>query len=120
MNQPNVPSNPLVHRVLIVVFSIGVALGTGITHGITRALHQAPDQPKSSSVVQQQSIGMAEYERLKLGMTLVEVESILDRGVEIESSTNSATYVWKNPDQSSITVVFKNGHLERKTQTDLK
>ncbi len=61
----------------------------------------------------------AEYERLKLGMSLAVVEAILDRGIEIEQSAKETTFFWKNPDKSSITVIFENGKLKRKKQEGL-
>jgi hypothetical protein len=119
MSQSTPSSNPFVHRVLIIAFSIGVTFGAGVGHGIVKVLDQSSSQPQPTPAMQQRLFGMAEYERLKPGMTLVEVESILDRGIELESSVDSSTYIWRNPDRSSITVIFKNGRLERKTQTDL-
>lgn len=62
----------------------------------------------------------AEYERLEPGMSRVEVESILGRGIEIQRSHNTATFEWKNLDCSSITVAFENGKLINKQQSNLQ
>ena len=52
-------------------------------------------------------------------MLLVQVEAILGRGSEIEQTTKTATFVWHNPDKSTITGVFENGKLVRKKQQGL-
>ena len=57
----------------------------------------------------QQHNSRADYERLQIGMSQVEVETILGRGIEIERSPDAITLVWKNPDSSSIKAVFNNG-----------
>ncbi|MGK7938261.1 MAG: hypothetical protein AB4206_21055 [Xenococcaceae cyanobacterium] len=63
--------------------------------------------------------GLAEYARLQPGMSLVEVESILGRGIEIERSKTTATFKWNNHDGSSITAVFEDDILVKKEQLNL-
>ncbi|MEM9273175.1 MAG: hypothetical protein AAGA80_09470 [Cyanobacteria bacterium P01_F01_bin.143] len=53
-------------------------------------------------------------------MSLVQVESILGAGIEIQRSHDSATFEWKNSDCSSITVIFDSGKVTQKTQTNLQ
>lgn len=67
----------------------------------------------------QQYNSRADYERLTLEMSQVEVESILGRGIEIERSHDLSTLIWKNPDESSIKAIFKDGKLIRKVQENL-
>ena len=72
------------------------------------------------SKIYTQHNGRADYARLKLGMDLVEVESILGRGNEIEQSETTSTFIWENVDNSSITVVFGDEKLKSKSQVELK
>lgn len=76
--------------------------------------------PSTPSQLPPQHNSRVDYERLKLEMTLVEVESILGRGVEIEREQDTATFVWKNCDGSLITVVFQDEKLKRKHQLNLQ
>ena len=52
-------------------------------------------------------------------MALFEVESILGRGVEIEKSIKSKTFIWENLDKSQIIVVFEDNKLMKKQQRAL-
>ncbi len=65
------------------------------------------------------NLTLAEYIRLQPGMSVGEAQLILGRGVEIEQSTESVTFIWKNPNGSKITVIFQNGKLIKKQQTGL-
>lgn len=62
----------------------------------------------------QRQFGRVDYERLKLGMTVAEVESILGSGVEISQSSDSSIFVWMNLDGSSMKVEFVGGKLTQK------
>ena len=53
-------------------------------------------------------------------MSLVQVESILGRGIETERSPNTSNFEWKNADCSVITIVFENGELINKKQLNLQ
>ncbi len=68
----------------------------------------------------QQYNSRADYERLQIGMSQVEVESILGRGIEIERSPDLTTLIWKNLDGSSIKVIFEDDLLKNKYQSDLE
>lgn len=72
------------------------------------------------SQLQQQHNTRADYERLKIGTTQVEVESILGRGIETKQSQNTNTLIWQNPDGSSIEAVFEYNRLISKSQENLK
>ncbi len=114
------PPQPNSVRLLATVFCIGITLGSGLGYGFKQATDLMPS--KSTNAVTQkenQNLGLAEYIRLEPGMTLAQVESILDRGVEVERSETTTTYIWRNTSGSSITVVFKNNKLFRKTQVNL-
>lgn len=82
---------------------------------------QHPNSLKNNAPFQsQQYNNRADYERLTIEMSQIEVESILGRGIEIERSHDSSTLIWKNPDDSSIKAIFDNGKLIRKYQEDLE
>jgi hypothetical protein len=107
-------------RLLIAIFAIGTTFGTGLAHGFKQATDSpAPSHSRSVPQGKSQNLGRAEYERLQLGMTQTQVESILDRGVEVERSIDTATYTWTNFDGSSITTIFKSDKLVKKTQRHL-
>jgi hypothetical protein len=104
------------------VFFIGITLGSGLGYGFKQATDLTPPSKSTSTVTlsEKQNLGLAEYIRLEPGMTLAQVESILDRGVEIQRSETTMTYIWKNANGSNITVLFKNKKLENKNQFNLK
>jgi hypothetical protein len=93
-------------RLWMIVFSAVVALATGFKHSVDNT--------------RPQTIGLAEYYRLTLGMKLNEAEAILGRGKEIESTNTTNTYIWVQPDKSKVlTVIFEKGKLIKKLQSNL-
>jgi hypothetical protein len=98
-------------RLWVLFVSTVVAIGTGLGSGIQKTIYGS--KPNDF-------IGLAEYYRLKSGMTLTDVQSILGRGTEIESTNANETYFWDQPDNSKITVVFEKGKLMQKRQSNLK
>ncbi|MDZ8069040.1 MAG: hypothetical protein RMY64_26080 [Nostoc sp. DedQUE08] len=111
---------PHLARLLAIFFSIGITIGSGLGYGFKQATDSMPSKSTSTATQQKsQNFGLAEYIRLEPGMSLTQVESILDRGVEVERSETTAKYIWRNASGSNITVVFKNGKLVRKTQENL-
>jgi hypothetical protein len=98
-------------RLWVLFISTVVAVGTGLGAGIQKTI--SGSKPNDL-------IGLAEYYRLKSGMTLTDVQSILGRGTEIESTNANETYFWDQPDNSKITVVFEKGKLMQKRQSNLK
>lgn len=111
-------STPYV-RLLSLIFSIGVTLGSGLGYGLSQALDTVCQQQPHTQL-QSRHFGQAEYVRLAPGMSPSEVESILDRGTEISRSATIATFVWQNPDGSQIKATFESGKLKSKEQSNLK
>lgn len=118
-NKPNYTFNPPPRiRLLGVMFSVGVALSSGLYYGF----HQAANSNKQHEPAQTElyRFSRVDYEQLKSGMSLTEVRSILYRGIEINRSATIATFVWQNPDGSKITVTFEHDKLKSKAQSGLK
>ncbi|MBE9061805.1 hypothetical protein [cf. Phormidesmis sp. LEGE 11477] len=61
------------------------------------------------------------YDRIQVGMALVEVQALLVHpGTEISSSQNTATYRWMDAAHSTqITGTFEQGHLIEKSRGKL-
>ena len=97
---------------LIVVITIGLWIGYGLINAIS-------ENNSTSAIVQTRSFSRAEYERLKPGMSIAEVESILGAGTETEQYMERKTFVWKNPNSSTIRVIFEDGKLLHKQQAGL-
>lgn len=108
-------SSNLPIKLLSMAFSIGIAFGSGGGYGFYKYMAANPNMLSA-----QQNISRVEYERLRLGLSVFEVETILGPGVEIQSSSTSATYAWQNSDKSEIVAVFENGQLYSKRQSGLK
>ncbi|MHC5746587.1 MAG: hypothetical protein ACYTXT_32795 [Nostoc sp.] len=116
-NLPN-SLNPSV-RLVTIIFSIGVVLGSGLGYGFYQTTENANLQDRSKTT-ENPHFNRVEYERLQLGMSLTDVEAILYRGIEVNRSTTMATFVWENSDGSKISAIFENGKLKSKEQTGLK
>lgn len=99
--------DPLVRKLMIVIFSIGTVFGTGLRYGWLQVSTEVAIQPEKV-------VSDAEYERLQLGATLVEAQALLSRGIEISQSTGFSQYVWKNSDGSGIEATFEEGLLVEK------
>lgn len=96
------------------LIAITIAFGCGVGYGLSNSLIG-----ETSPISIKRSFNLAEYERLRVGMALYEVESILGRGVEIEKSIKSKTFIWENLDKSQIIVVFEDNKLMKKQQRAL-
>ncbi len=108
-------------RLLSTIFCIGVTLGSGLGYGLIQVINLIPSKAASTFTQREnQTLGFAEYIRLEPGMTLAQVESILGRGVEIESSETTMNYTWRNASGSSINAFFKDGKLVKKNQVGLE
>lgn len=107
----------LVNVKLNIVIPAGVMLSF-LVYGFQTAFH--PQQLEQSAQVQLRPFGRGEYEQLKIGMSLTDVRSILYQGTEVNSTATMATFVWKNPDGSKITVIFEHNKLKSKAQSGLK
>lgn len=106
-------------HLLAVIFSIGIALGSGFGYGFNQAISNIKQQELTNKN-EFYHFSRAEYERLKITMSLSEVEAILGRGTEVSRSTTMATFIWHNFDGSKITGTFENGKLKSKEQSGLK
>ncbi|MEM8863581.1 MAG: hypothetical protein AAGD96_35180 [Chloroflexota bacterium] len=102
--------NPVIQNRLLVSFSIGAALGAGLIHGI---------RGESAYCSTDSHVTRAEYERIELQMSLIEVEAILGRGIEVDQSKSTTTVIWTNCDESSITAIFEAAQMIKKSQTGL-
>ena len=106
-------------RLMSSVFSIGVALGAGISYGTLKGNSQQVANVKCTSA-EPINVSRVDYERLELNMSQSEVESILDPGVETSRSENAVHMMWENCDSSRIVVKIENGVLKHKEQLGLK
>ncbi|MHC5718351.1 MAG: hypothetical protein ACYTX0_41290 [Nostoc sp.] len=108
---------------LSVKISLNIVIPAVLMLGLLRYGFQAafhPQQLEQSAQVELRRFGRAEYEQLKIGMSLTDVRSILGRGSEVSSSATMATFLWKNPDGSEITATFEHDKLKSKAQSGLK
>jgi hypothetical protein len=118
-NKPVQSNNTLVRPLMNLALSLGVMLGSGLAYGFVQTAFYSK-QHEQSAPDELGRFGRAEYELLKSGMSLTEVRSILYRGIEVSRSATLATFVWKNPDGSKITVTFEHDKLKSKEQSGLK
>ena len=98
---------------------MAIAITFGITYKVvTNISIEQLEAPKSSTTLTE-SFTRAEYERLKIGMSLIEVETILGRGIGIRQTKNRETFIWKNSNGYTITAIFEEGKLIDKKQPEL-
>ena len=116
---PTPSNNKPIHSLMKIALSVGVVIGSGIAYGFTQTAFY-PEQHQQSSQSKVHLFDRTEYELLKIDMPLVEVRSILGKGIEISRSVTTATYVWENADGSKITVIFEGDKLKNKEQSGLK
>jgi hypothetical protein len=98
---------PSMRPLLAVIFSIGIAFGSGLKYGF-------------DTFTSHQKVSILEYERLELGMSMTDAEAILDGGIEIRKTPTITIFTWVNSDGSKIIATFENGKLEDKQQFGLK
>ena len=96
--------------------SLVLALGVGIGRGLAEK-SSFRDQPYDTRVT---TVTRVDYERLDIGMTQAEVESILDPGVEVSRSEGEVWLTWENPNGSRIEATFRDGVLIHKQQSALR
>lgn len=112
-NMTNTNSNqPNVKIVITIPVTIVIQVAVILEHNFKTAFH--PKQLEQSAQTELYHFSRVEYEQLKTGMSLTEVRSILYRGIEVSPSATTATFLWKNPDGSKITVTFENDRLKNK------
>ena len=112
-----------IKSLLNLVFALGVAFGYGLEIGINKAIsviEQKETHTKTEPQHINRHVNRVDYEQLKLGMSLTDVQAILGRGIEINHTETTATFLWQNFDGSQITVKFKDGKLMSKAQSNLK
>lgn len=107
------PLDPTIRKVLIGIFSIGIALGAGIKYGFFAPF--AYTQQISASHV----YSLIEYERIRPGMSLTEVRAIIGNGTEISRSASVVEVAWVNPDGTKIIGIFNDNVLAQKKQFGL-
>jgi len=108
----------LVAKVNVKIVIPAAAILGFLSYGFQTAFH--PQQLEPPPQVQLPPFGRAEYEQLRIGMSLTDVRSILYRGIEVNRSATMATFVWENPDGSKITATFESERLKSKEQSGLK
>lgn len=104
---------------LSLVLSVGVALGSGMAYGWFQFNPSNPDICPLETCSQQEVLTLADYLSLESGMSITDTQSILGKGIEVSSSATTKTFVWKNCDNSSITIIFENFKLKSKQQSGL-
>lgn len=110
------PSN-FYPRLLAIVFSFGVALGSGLGYGFSQVTsttkQELPPQTKQCN-----DISPVKYERLKVGMSLTEVQVILgSSGTEVDKTATTANIIWENSNGYKIITTFENDKLKSKKQS---
>lgn len=103
--------------ILTVIVSLGAAFGSGFGYGFSKTISST--NPHRESSHRQFQFRQADYERLKIGMTLTDVQALLGQGTEIKQSVKVTILEWKNSDKSKIAAVFENGKLTSKEQFGL-
>ena len=117
---PNESNSKTVSKTLLsLVFSIGMALGSGIAYGWSEFNSVSRENCPRKTCSQQQLLTRADYISLESGMSITDVQSILGKGIEVRSTETTKTLVWENCNNSSITVIFENYNLKSKQQSGL-
>ena len=101
------------------LIAITIAFGCGVGYGFNSSFLADQGILRTPAISTKRSFNRAEYERLKVGMELFEVEAILGRGTEIAQSTKSKTFIWENFDKSKIIIIFEDNKLIKKQQIAL-
>ncbi|MEM9991852.1 MAG: hypothetical protein AAF738_08815 [Bacteroidota bacterium] len=102
---------PIDRRVIVWVFCIGTAFGTGIGYGFQKTI--AATQPDISAIASQ-------YHLIESGMTLTEVRSILGAGIEVQQSEFNTIMEWHDAQGYTLTATFEKNLLVEKQQSSIK
>lgn len=117
---PTPSKNKLIDSLMKIVLSVGMVIGSGIAYGFAQtAVYPGRHKQPVQSEVKLFAFGRAEYEQIKVGMTITDVRSILGRGTEVSSSATTATYVWKNLDGLKINITLEGDKVKSKEQSGL-
>jgi hypothetical protein len=109
---PRQSNNTHLQWLMKFTMSLGLMLGVSFVSGL--------EHRRQSVQSDLNPFSRAEYEQLEPGMSLTDVRSILDRGIEVRRSERTATFIWKNADGSKITAIFENDKLKSKEQLGLE
>lgn len=101
--------DPIVRYALTAVFSIGIALGAGVRHGLI-------DPYSHTTSTSIRAFTQLEYEKIKPNMSLIEVIAILGNGRELSRTDTVVKMTWENSDGSSIVAIFHDNILKEKMQ----
>lgn len=101
------------------LIAITIAFGCGVGYGLSNGFSADLGILRTSAISKNRTFSRAEYERLKVGMELFEVEAILGRGNEIEQSMMHRRFIWENFDKSKIIIIFEDNKLIKKQQIAL-
>jgi hypothetical protein len=101
------------------MFLLAGILSGGVTVSVHVYISMHPQTSAAPSLAKQQ-FDLTDYEKLKTGMTLTDVQAILGKGTELESTATIAIYEWKNADGSGLNCTFKQGKLNHKKQSKLE
>jgi hypothetical protein len=102
-------------RLLAIVFSFGVTLGSGFGYGFSKAMSNTEQQEPPQTKLYDDASPI-KYERLKVGMSLTDVRAILgSNGTETDRTATTAIVVWQSKGYQ-ITANFENDKLKSKKQ----
>lgn len=113
----------LYRYVLTLALTTATGWTIGMTLGIEPIVQNNPNLERAESSEtssQEELFGLAEYIRLQPGMSLTDAEAILGRGIEKEATETTSIYEWKQPNGSTIAVLFEHGILKKKSQENLQ
>ena len=110
---PIILESPFLRLIMAIAVTFGIAYKV-----VTNISIEQLEEPKPSTTLAE-SFTRAEYQRLQIGMSLTEVETILGRGIEIQQTKNRETFIWKNSNGSTITATFEEGKLIDKKQSEI-
>ncbi len=104
-------------RLLAIVFTLGVTLGSGFGYGFTQAMSNTEQQNPSQKRLYNDASPI-KYERLKVGMSLTDAQAILGSGgTEVDRTATTAIVIWESKGYK-ITATFENDKLKSKKQSD--
>ncbi|MDM3854898.1 MAG: hypothetical protein PT120_08335 [Aphanizomenon gracile PMC649.10] len=113
---------PVSKHLLAVLFACSMAVASGLVYGFKNPTGSITCKPVSTNTEEKsQTFNMVQFVMLKSGMNFYEVQSLLGgKATLVERTEKTETYIWKNCDDSSITVTFQKGKLIRTKQENLK
>jgi hypothetical protein len=102
-------------RLLALVFSFGVALGSGFGYGFNQAMSNTEQQSPQTKLYDDAT--PIKYERLKVGMSTTDAQAILGTGgTELDRTATTVNVVWESKGYKII-ATFENDKLKSKKQS---